>query len=160
MKRLFPLALLALVGCSGEEAKEVVAKTVEEPQTVQLGGKAAPTDGIAMSWEGNSVHVGDAWEAAQKLFQEPRGAYRLRSLPQRFGRDFAGHGWETNEGQGFGVITYKDLVVAAVYHSEDAEAGYADKLLAAQRAGTGTLPITRWRAESSSGAPGRTGRSA
>ncbi len=141
MRALAPFFLFALVGCSGDDAKEAIAKTVEEPQTLVPAGKAVRQEGIAMSWEGNSVHVGDSWEAAQKLFQEPRGAYLLRSLPQRFGRDFAAHGWETNEGQGFGVITYKDLVVAAVYHSEESESEYADKLLAAQRAGTGTLTM-------------------
>ena len=140
MKRVLPLLCVALAGCSGEEAKEVV-KAVEEPPAVELAGKAVRSDAIAMSWDGVSVHVGDTWEAAQKLFPEPRTSYRLRSLPERFGHDFSAHGWETNEGRGFGAITYKDLVVAAVYHAEDVEADYAQKLLASQRDRTGALPM-------------------
>ncbi len=143
MRRLFPLVAIALAGCTGEEAKEAV-RTVPEAG-IELAGKAVRTDGIAMSWEGNSVHVGDAWEAAQRLFPERRGAYRLRSLPERFGRDFEAHGWETNEGQGFGVILHDDLVVAAIYHAERVEPEEAQRLFEAQRAGTGALPMSEVR---------------
>lgn len=145
MKRLLPFVALLLVGCSADEAKEAVAKAAAPEPSVELAGKAVRTEGIVMSWEGASVHVGDAWEAAQKLFPERRGAYRLRSLPERFGRDFESHGWETNEGQGYGVITYKDLVAAAIYHAEDVDEDYAQKLLAAQRAGTGALKMNEVR---------------
>ena len=140
MRPLLPLALLAVAGCSGEESRDV-ALAVVPAQTVQLAGKAVWTEGIAMSWEGRTVHVGDGWEAAQRLFPERRSAYLLRSLPNRFGREFQGHGWETNEGQGYGVITANDLIVAAIYHAEDVEEEYAKSLLAAQRNGTGLLPM-------------------
>ena len=136
------LASLALGGCSTEEAKEAAARVAAPQEAVQLGGKATRTEGIAMSWEGASVHVGDAWEAAQRVFPEyRRGAYQLRSLPERFGRDYEAHGWETNAGQGYGVITHDDLVVAAVYHTEDVDEAHAQRLLDAQRAGTGDLSM-------------------
>ncbi|RYG21408.1 hypothetical protein EON82_18885 [bacterium] len=153
MIRLVPLSLLALVavGCSGgDEAKDPAkaAETMQADESVMPAGKAVRTEGIAMSWEGNSVHVGDAWEAAQRLFPERRGAYRLRALPNRFGASFEAHGWESIERQGeistsfgYGVITYKDLTIAAIYHAEDVEEDYAQSLLTAQRNGTGELQM-------------------
>lgn len=141
MRSFLPLAALLVVGCSGEDAKEAVARVAVPDEGVQLAGKALRVEGIGISWDGNSVHVGDSWEAAQRVFPEHRSSYRLRGLPERFGHDFEAHGWETNEGQGFGVITHKDLVVAAVYHAEDVETDYARSLLDAQRAATGTLPM-------------------
>lgn len=133
--------LVALAGCSAEEAKEAVAQAAKPDEGVQVAGKAVRTEGIALSWDGNAVHVGDSWEVAQRVFPERRASYRLRALPQRFGRDFEAHGWETNDGQGYGVITHDDLVVAAVYHAEDVEPDYARSLFEAQRAGTGALPM-------------------
>ena len=141
MKTVFPLLALVLAGCSGES--EEIVKTPTTEQRVALAGTAERVEGIAMSWEGNAVHVGDGWESAQKLFPERRASYRLRSLPERFGRDFEAHGWETNEGQGYGIVTDKDLVVAAIYHVEDVEDDYAKSLLDAQRAGTGALKINQ-----------------
>ena len=138
MRRLVPLAFLLLAGCSGDDTK-ALAHPAEAVQSIELAGKAVRTPGISLSWEGNSVHVGDAWEAAQRVFPEPRSAFRLRSLPSRFGRGFEAHGWETNENQGYGIITQNDLVVAAVFHAEDVEADYAESLLASQRNGTGDL---------------------
>lgn len=138
---LLSVAVILLAGCSAEEAKEAVVKSATPVETVKLAGKTAADAGVAMSYEGHSVRVGDSWEEAQKVFPERRLAYGLRSLPERFGSDFSAHGWETNEGQGYGVITYKDLVVAAVYHTEDVENDYAESLFEAQRAGTGALPM-------------------
>ena len=139
--RPFPLlAVLALAGCSGDEAKESSAKPTVPAVGIVLTGKATRVDGIAMSWEGQSVHVGDSWEVAQRVFPEPRrGAYPLRSLPERFGRGFEAHGWESNAGQGYGVVTDDDLVVAAVYHVDGADATHALRLLDAQRGGSGAL---------------------
>ena len=141
-EKMLPALLLALAGCSSEESKEAVARAAAPQETVQLGGKATRTEGIAVSWEGSLVHVGDSWEAAQRVFPEyRRGAYQLRSLPERFGRDYEAHGWETNAGQGYGVITHDDLVVAAVYHTEDVDDAHARRLLDAQRAVTGDLSM-------------------
>lgn len=144
MRRFLPLAALLLAGCSSEEARDAAkAAVAPAPAGVALGGKAVPIDGIAMSWDGQAVRVGDSWEVAQRVFPEPRhGAYPLRSLPERFGRDFEAHGWEANSGQGYGVITDNDLVVAAVYHVEDADPDYAQRLLDAQRGGSGELKMT------------------
>ncbi len=141
MKIALPLLAFVLAGCSGEEAKEAVAKTVASEESVQPAGKTERVEGIGLFREGNAVHVGDAWESAQKLFPERRSAYRLRTLPDRFGNDFEAHGWETNEGQGYGVITRKDLVVAAIYHADGLEDDYSRGLLAEQREHTGNLPI-------------------
>jgi hypothetical protein len=145
-----PILALIVAGCSGEDSKDATkaAQAMQTDESVTPAGKAVRTEGIAMTWEGNSVHVGDAWESAQKLFPERRGAYRLRALPNRFGASFEAHGWETIEGQGdqsasygYGVITYKDLVIAAIYHAEDLEEDYTQQLLAAQRGGTGDLKM-------------------
>lgn len=142
MKRYLPVALLLLVGCSADDAKEAVARATAPEESVRLAGKAVPSAGIAMSWEGNTARVGDSWEAAQKVFPEvKRGAYQLRSLPQRFGRDYEAHGWETNEGQGYGVITYKDLVVAAIYHIDGVDDDHAQRYLDAQRSATRDLQM-------------------
>ncbi len=154
MIRLSPLLLvipaLFLAGCgSGEENKESAKATPQSEDSVQPAGKAVRAEGIAMSFEGNTVHVGDAWESAEKLFPEHRGSYRLRSLPARFGSSFEAHGWESTDRQGdrvvsygYGVVTYKDMVIAAVYHAEDQEPAHAQELLDAQRNGTGTLKMT------------------
>ena len=141
MERRLLLACLLLGGCSGEDPKSA-PKPVTVLQTVQLAGKAVRTPGIALSWEGNAVHVGDTWEGAQRVFPEPRSAFRLRSLPSPFNHGFEAHGWETNENQGYGVITKDDLVVAAVFHAEDVETDYAQSLLQAQRNGTEDLPLS------------------
>ena len=141
MHRLLPLAFLLLAGCSGDDSKAFAARIAPPVEGVALAGKAVRTEGIALSWEGNAVHVGDTWEAAQRVFPEPRAAYRLRSLPSVFAREFEAHGWETNENQGYGVITKDGLVVAAIFHAEDAERDYARSILAAQRNGTGVLAI-------------------
>lgn len=146
---LLATTAFALAGCgSGEDAKEAAKTAPQADETVQPAGKAVRAEGIAMSFEGNSVHVGDAWESAEKLFPEHRGSYRLRSLPARFGSAFEAHGWESAERQGervvsygYGVITYKDLVIAAVYHAENQEPAHADELLDTQRNGTGTLQM-------------------
>ena len=140
MRRLLPLGFLLLAGCSGDDAakRPVLARAV---QTVEMAGKAVRAEGIAMSWEGTAVHVGDSWEAAQRVFPERRSAFRLRSLPSRFGHGYEAHGWETNEDGGYGVITKDDLVVAAVFHAEDVEDDYAKSLLSAQRSGTGDLEM-------------------
>ena len=142
MRRLLPLVFLFLAGCSGEEAKEAVVKSVAPETGVSLSGKAVRVAGIAMSWDGQAVRVGDSWEVAQRVFPEPRhGAYPLRSLPGQFDHNFEAHGWESNAGQGYGVITDNDLVVAAVYHVEDADDDEAQRLLEAQRAVSGDLKM-------------------
>ena len=142
MRLFLPFVLFLVAGCSGEEAKEAVAKTVAPDSGVSLGGKAVRVPGIAMSWDGQAVRVGDSWEVAQRVFPEPRhGTYPLRTLPERFGNHFEAHGWESNAGQGFGVITEEDLVVAAIYHAEDASDDYAQRLLDAQRGGSGEIQM-------------------
>lgn len=145
-----PVLALVAVGCNGDDGKDATkaVQTIQADESVTPAGKAVRTEGIAMSWEGTSVHVGDAWEAAQRLFPERRGAYRLRALPNRFGPSFEAHGWESVERQGehstsygYGVITYKDLVIAAIFHAEDVEEDYAQSLLLSQRNGTGELKM-------------------
>lgn len=142
MRRFAPLIAFALVGCASEDTKDAAAKALAPKETVQLAGKAVRTEGIAISWEGNTVHVGDTWEAAQKVFPEyRRGSYQLRSLPERFDKDYEAHGWETNAGQGFGVITRGDLLVAAIYHTEGIDEEHAQRLFDAQRAVSGELEM-------------------
>ena len=72
-----------------------------------------------------------------------------RASPARFGSAFEAHGWEATDRQGdrvvsygYGVITYKDLVVAAIYHAEDQENSFAQQILETQRNGTGSLKMT------------------
>ena len=148
---LLAISALILGGCGSSDESKDAAKTVaaQSDDSVQPAGKAVRAEGIAMSFEGNTVHVGDAWESAEKLFPEHRGAYRLRSLPTRFGSAFEAHGWESTDRQGdrvvsygYGVITYKDMVIAAIYHAEDQEPAHAQELLDAQRNGTGTLQMS------------------
>ena len=84
MRRLLTLALFALGGCSGEETKEAAAQTAPVETGVTLAGRSTRVEGIAMSWEGEAIRVGDSWESAQRVFQNP-GAALIHYAPCRNG---------------------------------------------------------------------------
>lgn len=139
------LALLSIVLAGCGNATEGATNGIDQPsnsaaeQTVALSGKVERDDNIGLVWDTRSVHVGDSWDAASKVFPERAGAYELRQLPARFGKEFESHGWETNAGEGYGVITYRDNVVAAIYHVGDIEESRAREIVTAQRNGTGPI---------------------
>lgn len=110
------LIVLALAGCQAssspsDNALAAPAITVAAPQTT------GPTD-VELIRQGGVIQVGDAWDKAKDVFPEPRDAFEFSDLPKGFGNDYKARGWETAR-QGFGVITFDDKIVSAMFQDDD-----------------------------------------
>lgn len=146
------LALAVAGGCDSADEKAsggasatqgARTSTSTSPEGVQVFFPLA-SSAIGLYREHGSVHVGDNWDKARDLFPEPaKGAYPMHELPPGFGSRFTAEGWETNRGEGFGVIAYQNQVVAALYHTTGVDEERVKEIEALHRTSTADIyPLT------------------
>ncbi len=145
----FTVTILALAGCQSTSSDSKVATQSSASPTetvsaaVQITSSFGPTN-IGLYRDDRVVRVGDEWEKARLVFHEPnKGAYHLHDLPPRFGKGFSADGWESNRGEGFGVISYQGSIVAAMYQDQGVTDQLVSDMVALHRNGTAELyPLT------------------
>ena len=94
---------------------------IEAPTTAGKPDVSQRTD-IGMYHGKGVVRVGDSVSQALAVFPDAPRSYPVNELPKSFKRPYAAKGWETaTSSEGFGVITYEDVVVAALHHIEHAD---------------------------------------
>lgn len=121
MRRLLLLAVaVALAGCQGAApAPPVEPAVVAAPVTVKPPETTSPTQ-IALMRRNQAVTVGMRADEAFRIFRETReGGFEDERLPPRFARPYAARSWESGS-RGFGVITFEDRVVSAMYQEDKA----------------------------------------
>ncbi len=123
VRRALPLAVaLVLSGCQGA-APVVGPPTPSEAARVEARvappKNPTPTD-IALVRRGQLVSVGMTADEAFRVFRDPReGGFEDERLPPNFAAPYRARSWEGKD-RGFGVITYQDRVVAAMYQEQKA----------------------------------------
>lgn len=102
------------MGCQGaathqsDDSGSIPRRRVAPPASVN------PTD-IGLLKNGQAVTVGMSVAEAFKIFRDPReGGFEEDRLPAGFVSPYRAHSWEAGA-HGFGVITYQDQVVCALY---------------------------------------------
>lgn len=121
MRRLLFLAVaLALAGCQGAAPVPTVEPAaMAAPASVKPPETTSPTQ-IALIRRNQAVTVGMRPDDAFRIFRETReGGFEDERLPPRFTRPYAARSWESGS-RGFGVITFEDRVVAAMYQEDKA----------------------------------------
>lgn len=121
MRRLLlPAFVLVLAGCQGAVPSGATEPAVVvAPITVRPPATTSPTR-VALVRRNLAVTVGMRADEAFRVFRETReGGFEDERLPPRFARPYAARSWESGS-KGFGVITYEDRVVAAMYQEDKA----------------------------------------
>lgn len=141
---------IAIAGCQSEQKAPVQQIKPSAPANAQalIGsvGMANPGSGlIGIHRSSGSVRFGDTYEQAKQVFPMPaRGAYELRELPVNFPEPFEARGWETGQGEGFGMILKDMKVVGALYTEERSTESRLEEWLTLQKIGTAQiLPRTK-----------------
>lgn len=91
---------------------------------------------VALVRSGRSVKVGDTPSAAFGVFGPPPRAWDFREMPPSLAPPYGARGWETTR-EGFGVITYNDVVVAAMRQIDDAPPSQLAEILQEHEAALG-----------------------
>lgn len=108
MRRLWPLVVLAVVGC-GPAGEPVAESASPQPQaTVSPSAPDLVSGTLALTKDDDKVQVGSKAEDALGVFPKPSAqALSVNTLPKGFPAEtYAVDGWESVDGaDGFGVIT-------------------------------------------------------
>lgn len=120
MTRAARLALLSLVtvaglaGCQSDTSRAVADLAATVHPRVAPPATINPTD-IGLMKNGQAVTVGMSVAEAFKVFRDSReGGFEDDRLPSGFSSPYRARSWEAGA-HGFGVITYQDQVVMAMY---------------------------------------------
>ncbi len=122
------VALLGVFGCQGEVSAPKAsnpdladAESVESPKTLSPGR-------LALIAHGDQLKVGNSLTNANQLFPRPKTAFEFTDLPQKFLKPYRSKGWESAR-EGFGVILFREKIVAALWHIEKATREEQDRLV-------------------------------
>jgi hypothetical protein len=121
MRRVLPFAAaFALAGCQAAAPPPTPTTVPEAPSyAVAPPGTTAATN-VALVRKGQFVTVGMTADEAFRIFRDPReGGFEDERLPPGFSAPYRARSWEGGP-RGFGVITFRDQVVAAMYQEDRA----------------------------------------
>jgi hypothetical protein len=133
-----------LTGCGSDNSqKETSEDESVSRSAVRVSTPVAPTS-IGIYHDNESVRVGDEWSHAKQVFPEPpKGGYQIREMPTRFGKGYSANGWESVNGEGFGVISFEGSVVAAMTQETGVDERRVSDVVALHRKNTNELtPLT------------------
>lgn len=120
MKKAAWLLILVVAGLVGCQSSPPAPTAANIAPTSTLG---APTHrqetNIALVRQGKTVTIGMRGPEAFDVFRDAReGGFEDDRLPPGFAAPYRARSWESSQ-RGFGVITYQDGVVAAMYQEHD-----------------------------------------
>jgi hypothetical protein len=138
---LLPFTALMLVGC--QAGKTPVTTTVEtsESATFPVGApvRTEPSE-IALVHRGHYVTVGMTAEDAFKTFADTHvSGFETDQLPPAFKDPYRARTWEDGQ-HGFGVILFRDRVVASMYQEESSTLARLNEMVDIHRAHLGDVP--------------------
>ena len=121
---------VALAGCQQGGAPSPVAatSTAQEEEVVAGPGPLQPSE-LRMIRNDKQLALGDTWSEAINVFETPRNAFEFSQLPPRFAAPYRARGWE-NSRESFGVISYDDAIVTALYQRDRATIEQVDAVFA------------------------------
>jgi|GEM_PF-3003023 len=139
------LAAAAASGCAPDVDTPAPPKEAETAPAVNLTALSTdPSQAVGLFRGDGVVKVGDTWEKARALIPGPSTAYELHDLPKKLPEQFEVKGWETSEGEGYGMILYQDRIVAAMYQLQGTKEDEVNEFYTSESKGMGPITPTTY----------------
>lgn len=141
---LVAFTALILVGCQAGKAPVAATVGTTDSAAVTVGApvRTEPSE-IALVHGGQYVTVGMTAEAAFKTFADTHvSGFETDQLPPAFKDPYRARTWEDGQ-HGFGVILFRDRVVASMYQEDSSTLAGLNEMVDVHRAHLGDVtPIT------------------